>query len=172
MARQEQTELVCSHFSLILSWWVVVCMMRKCQNRSSFVTVLAGGYSSRIVAVDILLTSLSALSALFRLPLLPPPLPLPLTLPLPLPDVGVEVDAGVVPLVGTSPFKPLGVPTFPPPLPLLLEPDVGGGVGILSLVTMLFKTCSLAASQPGEPACAEAFALTRFRISSVDAENW
>lgn len=47
-----------------------------------------------------------------------------------------------------------------------------GGSFVFSDVTMLLRTCSRAASQPCEPACAEAFAVMRFRISSVVAESF
>jgi len=44
------------------------------------------------------------------------------------------------------------------------------GVAILSLVTIFFKTCSLAASQPGVPALA--VAETRFTISAVAGDKF
>lgn len=117
-------------------------------------------------------SSLSSLPALFLLPPFAPPLPLPRALPLPLADVaGVELIVGVAPTPAVGAGAAVATTIFAPPLPLLLAADVGGGVEILSLVTMLFNTCSLAASYPGVPACADAFALTRFNISSVDAEN-
>lgn len=123
------------------------------------------------------LTSLSGVSALFLLPPLDPPRPRPLPLPRPLADVTLAADTGVA-LLSPAPaaLSGRGVDELvraalgPPRAPLLFA-DIGGGVGILSLVTMLFKTCSRAASYPGVPTCADAFALTRRRISSVEAEK-
>lgn len=123
------------------------------------------------------LTSLSGVSALFLLPPLDPPRPRPLPLPRPLADVTLAADTGVA-LLSPAPaaLSGRGVDELvraalgPPRAPLLFV-DIGGGVGILSLVTMLFKTCSRAASYPGVPTCADAFALTRRRISSVEAEK-
>lgn len=76
------------------------------------------------------LTSLAALSPLFRLLPLPPPLPLPRPLPDALPDAGVLPDDGAP----ASLLSALGVPTLPP-LPRLPALATGGGVGSLSLVT-------------------------------------
>lgn len=105
-----------------------------------------------MVQRDSKLTSLSGVSALFLLPPLEPPRPRPRPLPLPLADVALAADAGVALLSpapatlsgrGVDEFarEVLGAPRDP-----LLAVDIGGGVGILSLVTMLFRTCSRAAS--------------------------
>jgi len=68
-----------------------------------------------------------------------------------------------------------GVLLFAPPRPRGLPPRPlpadGAGVGMLSLVFMLFNTASRAASYPGVPAAPAEFALMRLSSSSVEAEN-
>lgn len=101
---------------------------------------------------DSKLTSLSGVSALFLLPPREPPRPRPRPLARPLAEVTLAADAGVA-LLSPAPavLSGRGVDELvsaalePPRAPLLFA-DIGGGVGILSLVTMLFKTCSRAAS--------------------------
>lgn len=119
------------------------------------------------------LTSLSMLSDRLRFPPRPPP-PLPLprgrpTLPLPLSDTGVEAEPGVLPAPVSAGDR--ATPPLPRPRPLpRFTADPAEGIGSLSLVTMLFNTCSLAASYPGVPGWAAALARARARSSAVVAE--
>lgn len=121
---------------------------------------------------DSLASSLaSSLVARFRLPPLPPPRPRPRPPPLPRPTAGLDEAADEdAPLPPTAPSTLAALaPPLAPPLPRLVVAAAGGGGAMFSLVTMLFRTCSRAASHPWVPS---ALAETRFSISAVEAEYW